>query len=217
VSATGLPAPPDDATAWSWVAEERIALADRLAGLDAPAWDGPSLCAGWRVRDVVGHLVWLAEASRPSATIDILRQHRPPSAAIVRIGRREGRADPAELLDRLRRSADGRFVVITQPPVMALGEVLVHGSDALRPAGGERRPADDLTGLVADAYRGVGFVFGARPAAKVRFTADDADWSVGPADGPEASGPGEAVLLALAGRPEGAADLSGPGTALLRS
>ena len=32
------------------------ALADALAPLDDAAWDTPSLCAGWRVREVVAHM-----------------------------------------------------------------------------------------------------------------------------------------------------------------
>lgn len=201
---------------WDWVAEERIVLADRLGDVDTDAWDRPSLCAGWRVRDVLGHLVWLAEASRPSATFDMARTLRPPMQAMARIARRHGDTEPQALLGRLRAAAGGRFVVPTQPPVVALGDVLAHGSDALRPAGLDPRPADERTGLVADAYRGIGFVFGSHRASKVRFTAGDAGWSVGPTDGPAARGPGEAVLLALAGRPAGVADLDGPGADLLR-
>lgn len=201
---------------WGWVAEERVALADRLKAVDPGAWERPSLCAGWRVRDVLGHLVWLAEASRPSAMIDMARTLRPPMEAMARIARRHGDIDPNELVERLRAAADGRFVVPTQPPIIALGDVLAHGSDVARPTSLDPRPADERTGLVADAYRGIGFVFGSRRAAKVRFTADDAGWAVGPTDGPAAHGPGEAVLLALAGRPEGVADLDGPGAEVLR-
>jgi len=203
---------PDTATLRTWVAEARVDLADRLAVLPDEAWDADSLCAGWRVRDVVGHLVHLAETSRAAMVGEALRL-APATAAttLTRLAQRTAEADPQDLVRRLREAGSGGFTPPGAGPVAALGETLTHGSDALRPVGGTPRPADDRTRVVAEAYRRWGFVFGSRPAAKVRFTADDAGWSVGPEAGPVAHGPGEAVLLALAGRPEGVADLTGPG------
>lgn len=39
------------------ITAQRLALIDCLESLEAAQWDTASLCAGWRVRDVVGHLV----------------------------------------------------------------------------------------------------------------------------------------------------------------
>ncbi len=47
-------------TALELAREERLEFADFLAGLSPEQWDSPTLCAGWRVRDVVAH----ASASR---------------------------------------------------------------------------------------------------------------------------------------------------------
>ena len=209
---------PDAATLRTWVADARVDLADRLATLPPEAWDADSLCEGWRVRDVVGHLVHLAETSRRAMVVEALRQAPAKiDTAVTRMARRAGEADPEDLVRRLRQAGGRGFTPPGVGPVAALGETFTHGSDALRPTGGTPRPADDRTRVVAEAYRRWGFVFGSRPAAKVRFTADDAGWSVGPEGGPAAHGPGEAVLLALAGRPEGVADLTGPGADRLRA
>ncbi len=35
----------------------RVALAEQLTELDDAQWETPSRCAGWRVRDVIGHLI----------------------------------------------------------------------------------------------------------------------------------------------------------------
>lgn len=45
---------------------------DLLADLDEAGWDHPSLCAGWRVREVVAHMTMPTipggrRAARPSA------------------------------------------------------------------------------------------------------------------------------------------------------
>ena len=37
------------------IAAQRAELAEVLAGLPAPSWDEPTLCAGWRVREAVAH------------------------------------------------------------------------------------------------------------------------------------------------------------------
>ena len=61
--------------------------------------------------------------------------------------------------------------------------------------------------------RAIGFTPRRRPAG-LRFEATDVGWAWG--DGPLVRGSGEAVLLALAGRPVALADLDGDGVAVLR-
>ena len=51
--------------------------------------------------------------------------------------------------------------------------------------------------------------------AGLKLTAADVGWSHGA--GPEVSGPGLALLLAMAGRPSGLAELAGDGLGQLRS
>src|SRR4051812_32312354 len=41
---------------WRAIDLERVGLADLLAQLTPEEWQRPSLCAGWRVRDVAAHL-----------------------------------------------------------------------------------------------------------------------------------------------------------------
>ena len=49
---------------------------------------------------------------------------------------------------------------------------------------------------------------------RLRFAANDVAWTHG--DGPEATGSGEAILLALTGRPSVLGELAGEGVATLR-
>ena len=46
----------DDATLTALVAQEYEALADLLEGAAEDVWDAPSLCEGWRTREVVAHV-----------------------------------------------------------------------------------------------------------------------------------------------------------------
>jgi hypothetical protein len=52
-------------------------------------------------------------------------------------------------------------------------------------------------------------------AKGLRLVATDVDWTAG--DGPEVTGPGEAILMAAAGRTDALDDLSGDGLATLRN
>lgn len=44
---------------WDAIRAERDGLLAMLATLTPAQWDVPSLCAAWRVRDVVAHLTFL--------------------------------------------------------------------------------------------------------------------------------------------------------------
>lgn len=48
------------------IAAERRELADLFDALTPAQWKAPSLCAGWRVREVVAHMFSLACGIRPA-------------------------------------------------------------------------------------------------------------------------------------------------------
>ena len=54
----------DSDTVWQHIDHERAWLADLLESLPPEAWQQPSLCEGWTVRDVGAHLTF---AQTPSA------------------------------------------------------------------------------------------------------------------------------------------------------
>ena len=74
---------------WALVAGQRRDLANAVADLPGAAWDTPSLCAGWRVRDVVAHVVGNAEgAFTARRALPGLLAHRFNVAAWLYDGRR---------------------------------------------------------------------------------------------------------------------------------
>lgn len=193
-----------------WTAEERQRTARDLAIISDSAWDLPSLCEGWRCRDVLAHLVWLAESSRPSAMADVAKTFRPPQAAIRRIARKLGDADVSELLHRLDAAAVGGFLLPGAGPQVALAEVLTHRADITRVTDGPTRSSDERTAAAIDALRELWWFYGVpRRVRDARLVADDAGFEVGPSDGPEVRGPGTSLLLALAGRPGVRSELRG--------
>jgi uncharacterized protein (TIGR03083 family) len=209
---------------WERVRSNRLALADRLEPLSDFAVNSPSWCAGWRVRDVVGHLVHLAESTRTSMLLDGLRSGTP-SRTLDKAARRAGERPLPELCDRLRRSADGRFRIPGAPVAVGLGEVVVHGNDALRPIGSvfevlpnDLRPVlDAYRRLARLAFRTTAPLLGSRGQVprtlRVHLVATDMDWSSG--QGPEVEGKAADLVLLLANRPQVLPCLSGEGTKIL--
>jgi deazaflavin-dependent oxidoreductase (nitroreductase family) len=197
---------------WSEVARLRHALADRFEGLDDKQWDEGSWCPGWRVRDVLGHLVYLAEATRPSVLRDAIHHRVLPDRMVDRTARELGAQPVPALVQRLRTGAGGRFHLWGTPPAVALGEVLVHGADALRALGGEPEVPPDRVGPVLVAYRRLGgLAFHAASQRGVRLMATDLDWTTG--HGPVVEGRAIDLALLMANRRQVRPQLSGPGVA----
>lgn len=97
-----------------------------------------------------------------------------------------------------------------------LGEVVVHGADIRRPLGIMSDVAPEATRACLTMYTGAGFPLGTKKRiAGLKLTATDVGWSFGA--GPEVSGPGQGLLLAMTGRATGLDDLAGDGVDQLRS
>jgi uncharacterized protein (TIGR03083 family) len=197
---------------WATVRAQRIALADQVGGLDPAAWDSPSWCEGWRVRDALGHLVHIAEASQLSQARDVLSNGIRPNTALSRCAVARGDLPVPDLCDRLRAAADGRFRVPGLPRTVVLGEVVAHGSDMLRPLGLDVTVAVDQLPPLLDVYHRLGrLAFGASGAGRLRLVATDCDWSRG--NGDEVQGRAIDLLLLLANRKQVLPSLTGPGLA----
>src|SRR5271169_4460996 len=57
---------------WSTIHVERAALDADLQPLTAVQWDTPSLCPGWSVRDVLGHMTATNELTPPKFFASII-------------------------------------------------------------------------------------------------------------------------------------------------
>jgi uncharacterized protein (TIGR03083 family) len=203
------------------IALERSELVRDLAALDAAHWDEPSLCAGWNVRDVVGHLVYLDRAyAHPSRFgLDTIRHGVSLNRALARTARAyaAGRTN-SELTDAISSARwEKRFAFRAHPaPAMMLGEVVIHGQDVRRPLGLQHAFPADILGAVADVLLRRSYPWGrTHRVTGVRMEASDADWSTG--RGPVVGGPLEAIVMVLAGRTSAVSDLDGDGVALLHA
>jgi uncharacterized protein (TIGR03083 family) len=191
--------------------EENADFSAYLHTLDADAWDAPSLCEGWRVRDVVGHILYGNELNLLTLPLRLARYgfSSDRSGKAYSIARAEGRP-PAELVAAFDRRDPWAGTCRVFPPRLTLLDRLTHHQDIRRALGHHRDIAPERILASLDGTPTLGSVFRAKSRTKgLSFRATDVEWSWGA--GPLVSGPGEALLLAMLGRRAALADLDGPG------
>jgi uncharacterized protein (TIGR03083 family) len=162
------------------------AIADLLAGLTPEQWAAQSLCDGWRVRDVAGHLVWrLGSTNRElfgSAARAYLGHHIRPGRAIDDVSRAAAQADPELLVASLREIAAEKTAGAGRGGITELTEAVVHGLDLAHPLG-LALPVHATAGGAVALRRSLIAPIEIRAVLHTRrLVATDAEWSVGHGD-----------------------------------
>ena len=181
------------------IAAERRELAGVLGGLPPGAWDEPSLCDGWRVREVVGHLTMPFRYSAPRFALELARSRGNFSKMADRCARRDAAAPAAELTAALRDNAEHPW----KPPggglAGALTHDVIHGLDITVALGIDRTVPAGRLAVVLDnitAARSLKF-FGARLTG-IQLRATDTAWSFG--SGTPVTGAAQDLALLVCGR-----------------
>jgi uncharacterized protein (TIGR03083 family) len=194
----------DDTHLQPVVAAEFLRLADLLAAASEAQWDTPSLCEGWRVREVIAHLTMAARYSEEEFMAELQRCGFDFTRLSNEVASRDGRLPTAELVANLRSEVMQHWTPPGGGYHGALNHVVIHGLDATVPLGVPRGCPDETIRVVLDDLtRGGGHAnFGLDIDAR-HLQATDLDWSYG--SGPTLRGPAADLALALCGRavPEG--------------
>jgi len=197
------------------IIEERRRLLALLEGLDESKWDHETLCEGWRVREVVAHLISGGTRVPFSEMVPLMVRHRGDvDAFFAADAQRRAAAEPQVLLEGFRTMVESRVKPPVVPAALMWCDNVIHGLDIRWPlARPDPGPAERLT-ETATCLSAMTWPsrIGCR-ADGLRFAADDAAWSMG--DGAEVSGPIDAIVLGIAGRGAAFERLRGPGVALL--
>lgn len=193
--------------------DERADLADFLSGLTPEQRDAPTLCTLWRVRDVVAHIfsyedLGLVALVRRFAAgrFDGDRVNALGVAAYADHG-------PDDLLARVREHLQPAGLTARFGGRIALTDGLIHYQDIRRALGLPREVPTDRVRAALRFAPGAPPIGAARRLRGLTFVATDLDWTAG--SGPPVEGRGEALLMAMAGRPAALPELSGPGTTIL--
>jgi uncharacterized protein (TIGR03083 family) len=201
---------------WSVIEQERLRLAALLESLAPEEWERPSLCTGWRIKDVAAHV---ALAPQPPSIARMLvagvqargRFHTLNHGLAVRHADRP----LAALVAEIREHASSRRLPSVTNYRNILFDIMVHAQDIAIPLDRPHPMPVEAARAGADWVWTMGWPFWARRRLReYRLAATDTDWTVG--QGALIEGPAEALLLLLTGRTVSSDQLSGPGAARLR-
>ena len=196
--------------------EERDSIVQTLRSLTPEQWDAPSLCEGWRVRDVVGHLTTGFEMSLPAVFVKTARAGFSINKASARAGVETG-ARPTEQLTQGLESITGLsgFAKLIGYAKL-VPDVTIHHEDIRRAVGLAPHdvPAERMKFSLSTLRKDTGPLKAKKRTSGLRFVATDIDWAEG--EGPEVRGPALSLLLAMGGRGAGIDECEGDGVAVLR-
>ncbi|MFD6396174.1 maleylpyruvate isomerase family mycothiol-dependent enzyme [Nocardia sp. NPDC060249] len=187
-------------TIWQAVADERATLVDLLRDLPESAWDTASLCEGWRIRDVVAHLVLATRVTITALLVNLIRARGNTDRLIHDTAvRHADRTSTAALLAELRATIDSRVIPIGTTPIDRLMDLLVHGQDIAVPLGLVRVMPTAAAQLSLDRVWTMGAPFHAqRRLAGYSLRTTDSSWSVG--NGTPITGTAAELLMVVTGR-----------------
>jgi uncharacterized protein (TIGR03083 family) len=187
------------------IASEFFALADLLEAAPGAVWDSPSLCEGWRTREVVAHMTMPARYDTDEFMAEMAAAGGDFTRLSNTVAARDGAADPASLIGDLRSETLHAWEPPGGGPLGALTHVVIHGLDITEAVPlGRTVPAGRLARVLGAADPRV---FGL-DLSGVELRADDLDWSYG--SGELVTGPAQVLALVLCGRTVPATRLSGP-------
>ena len=201
--------PTDDAYLQPTVATELTSLADLLDTVSDAQWDTASLCAGWRVREVVAHMTMAARYQQEQFMAELQRCGFDFTRLSNEVAARDAGLPTDELTANLRSAVMQHWAPPGGGYHGALNHAVIHGLDVTVPLDVPRLSSDDTIRVVLhDLTQGdLHARFGVDVAGR-RLQATDLDWAFG--DGPLLRGAAADLALTLAGRALPAGRLEGP-------
>lgn len=189
----------DDMTLQPMVAAAYLGLADALAAAPDSDWDAPSLCDGWRVREVIAHMTMPARYDEDSFMAELRACNFDFGRLSNELATRDAQLATADLLAGLRADVMRHWTPPGGGYHGALNHVVVHGLDVTLPLQLPSQPPPATMHVVLDdlteggVHQHFGTVLGSR-----RLEATDLDWSYG--SGPVLRGTAGDLAAALCGR-----------------
>lgn len=181
------------------IAAERRELAAVLDELTPAGWGSATLCAGWRVPEVVAHMTMPFRFS----TGRFVREMVKSAGRFHRMADRLARQDAATLsrdalIASLRDNADHPWRPPGGGPEGALSHDVIHGLDITTALGLDRRVPTERLEVVLGGIRPKNAKYFGTDLTDVCLRADDLDWSYG--TGTPLTGLAQDLLLVLCNR-----------------
>ena len=200
---------------WRAIDEQRSSLADLMETFSDTEWETPSLCEGWRVRDVAAHLT-LSQMGILPATVAVARARGSFNRMVHDTAVRQAELPVADYPVLLRAMVGSRRKAPGVSDVEPLLDVLMHGQDMTVPLGRTREMPPEAAAAAAQRAWQLSWPFHVRKRLRgFSLAANDHPWSVG--EGPCVEGRIGALLMLVTGRDVVLPELSGPGAEALRA
>jgi uncharacterized protein (TIGR03083 family) len=189
----------DDADLQPLVAADFLALADLLDSATEEQWDTPSLCEGWRVREVIAHMTMAARYPEDAFMAELRRYDFDFGRLSNEIAAKDAGLPTGELVASLRSEVMQHWAPPGGGYHGALNHVVIHGLDVTVPLGVPRRSPDGTIRIILDDLTkgGVHKHFGTSVEGR-SLQATDLDWSYG--SGPALRGAAGDLAVMLCGR-----------------
>lgn len=198
------------AETWDLIRAEREDLLAMCKTLTPEQWDAQTLCTRWKTRHIVAHLIEATRVQIGPFLVGMATSGFKFNNWMAKEGIAKGDRPTADLIADLESIIPLEKTPPGAKPEDLLVDTLTHQQDIRRPLGLPRDIPEERLRAAADRAKGYGWPMQTKKAiAGLKLRATDADWSTG--EGPEVTGPLEALLLAMVKRPAALADLSGPG------
>jgi uncharacterized protein (TIGR03083 family) len=181
------------------VAATYLALADLLSAASPNVWDAPSLCEGWRTREVVAHVTMPVRYTEAEFMVALEAAGGDFTALSNTVAARDGALPRDSLLADLRSDALHQWQPPGGGPAGALAHGVIHSLDIVEAVPLPSRVPEAPLRVVLDhvVADGAPTLFGT-DLAEVELRADDLNWSTG--SGMLVTGPAQALALVACGR-----------------
>lgn len=188
--------------------DEREELADLVGTLSEGQWNQPSLCGSWRVGDVSAHVLAYGQLTPTRAGAQLAQGRFLETINATGVAQYVN-CTPTRLAGLIRLNLQPTGLTAGFGGRVALVEAMIHQQDIRRPLGLPRAIPPHRLRVALSFTRYAPLIRGAWRTRGLRLEATDLPWAHG--TGPIVTGPGESLLMAMAGRPAALEDLSGPG------
>jgi uncharacterized protein (TIGR03083 family) len=183
------------------IAGQRDDLASMLGGLPEDAWDAPTLCERWRVREVVAHMTMPFRYGPEEYMAELASSGGDFTAMSDRLAERDAASlSPAELTETIRANVRHPWEPMPAGLAGALTHDVIHGLDVTVPLGlGFTVPEERLRAILPSSGDEMSVRFFGTDLDGIELRASDIDWTFGSGSTP-LTGTAQDLMLVICGR-----------------